>query len=279
MFPFIAAFAQAGGIIVDKIILTRRQVSLHVFVPAVFLFLFLLTMLFMPFLGRVSPDIFQTKYILIFCAMIVSAIIWNIYYYRGVQTEKVHEFEMIMMLQPLITVLMATIFLKGERNINLEIAAIIASLALIAAHLNRRHLEFSDGVWGLLLAVVFTSIEIILIKLLLDVINPVALYAVRTGILFVFFYLFYHPDLTKMSEKNVWLVLLTSAIGMTQMIMKFYGFTQYGVIYTSLILIMAPVLVYLISTTFLHERMKPRAIMSAIVILVAIVYASVVSKF
>lgn len=279
MFPFIAAFAQAGGIIVDKITLTRRQVSVRVFVPAIFLFLFLLTMLFVPFLGRVSSDIFQTKYILIFCAMIVSAIIWNIYYYRGVQTEKVHEFEMIMMLQPLLTVLLATIFLKGERNINLEIAAIIASLALIAAHLNKRHLEFSDGVWGLLLAVIFTSIEIILIKLLLDVINPVALYAVRTGILFVFFYLFYHPDLTKMSEKNVWLVLLTSAIGMTQMIMKFYGFTEYGVIYTSLILIVAPVLVYLISRIYLHEKIKARTIFATFIILIAIVYASVIGYF
>lgn len=275
MFPFIAAIAQAGGIIIDKITLTRRQVSLHVFVPILFLFLFLSTALLAPALARILPEFFQAKYLLLFGMMLVFAVIWNIFYYRGAQLEKVHEFELIIMFQPLLTVLLASIFLRGEQNWQIILAAAIASIALIVSHLNQRHFEFSDGKWSLILAVVFMSAEIILIKLLLAVFSPVALYAVRTGILFLFFYFYYHPQLNKVADTNVYFILSTALLGTLQMVTKFYGFERFGVIYTSLILIISPFLVYIISTIFLHEKLKPRTIFAAIVILICIIYATV----
>lgn len=278
MFPFISALSQAGGIIVDKIILTRRQVSLHIFVPILFLFLFLLTALSYPFLGKISADFFQPYYLLLFLAMIVVAIIWNVYYYRGVQAEKIHEFELIMMFQPILTILLATIFLRGERNLSLEIASIIAALALIAARLNKNHLEFSSSSLGLILAVVLMSVELIIIKLLLNVLSPVALYSLRTGIIFIFFLFYYRPHLGKVADHNFGLIFATSFLGTAQMVTKFYGFQEFGVIYTSLILIISPVLVYIVSTIFLHERLKMRTIISALVILGCIVYATLIGK-
>src|SRR3990167_7934392 len=105
MFAFIAAIAQAGGIIVDKIVLTRRRMEIHVFIPLLFLFLFILTGLLMPHLGKINYEIFQPYYLVIFLLMIGAAIIWNVFYYQGVQKEKVQEFELIIMFQPLLTIL------------------------------------------------------------------------------------------------------------------------------------------------------------------------------
>ncbi|MCL5407520.1 MAG: EamA family transporter [Patescibacteria group bacterium] len=278
MFPFISALAQVGGILVDKITLTRRQVSVHVFVPILFLFLFLLTALLFPFLGKISIEVFSLRYLLIFLAMIIAATVWNIFYYQGVQSEKVHEFELIMMFQPLLTILLATIFLKGEQNLQIEIVAIIAAIFLIVAHLNKAHLEITLGGYKLLLAVLFMSVELILIKILLVVFSPVALYCIRTGILFIFFFLFYHPQIKKVAGKNSALILASASLGTLQMISKFYGFEQFGVVYTSLVLILSPILVYICSTIFLHEKLKLRTVISAIVILGCIVYASLVGK-
>lgn len=278
MFPIIAALSQVGGILIDKIILTRRQVSQHVFVPAVFLFLFLLTLVLFPFLGKISPLIFTPYYLTIFALMFVSAIIWNFFYYRGVQAEKIHEFEMIVMFQPLLTIMLAAIFLKGEQNIHIILAAIIAAIALIVAHLKRAHLEFSNGAKCLILATVFISVELILIKIMLEVLSPVALYTIRTAIIFIFFYFYYRPDLFKMSNTNTALILFSAFFGVVQMISKFYGFEMYGVVYTSLILIVAPLLIYILSAIFLHERLKTRTVISALVILGCIVYATVLGK-
>lgn len=278
MFPIISALASVGGVLIDKITLTRRQVSLRVFVPVLFLFLFFFTVLLFPFLGKISPSIFSLYYLVIFIFMITTAIIWNVYYYRGVQMEKVHEFELIVMFQPLLTIILATIFLKGEQNIPVVIASIIAALALIFSHLNKTHLEFSTGAKSLILATIFMSIELILIKIMLNVLSPVALYAIRTGILFVFFYFCYRPDVFKVCNTNAALILASALLGSLQMVAKFYGFEKFGVVYTSLILILAPLMVYILSTIFLHEKLKTRTVISAVVILGCIVYATVLGK-
>ena len=278
MFPLIAALTQAGNILVDKITLTRKQVSLRDFVPVLFLFLFFFTVLLFPFLGKVSPEIFTPYYLIIFGLMLITAVVWNIFYYRGAQLEKVHEFEMIVMFQPLLTIILAAIFLKGEQSVPIIIAAIIAALALIAAHLNKTHLAFSTGAKSLIIATVFMSIELILIDILLKVLSPVALYAIRTGILFIFFYFYYRPDVFKIASANAALILCSAFLGSVQMVAKFYGFEKFGVVYTSMILILAPLLVYILSTIFLHEKIKIRTIISAIVILGCILYATVLGK-
>lgn len=278
MFAFIATLGQVGGVLIDKIILTRRQVALHVFVPVLFLFLFVLTIVLFPFLGRISPEITSPDYLVIFGLMILTAIIWNVFYYRGVQSEKVHEFELIVMFQPLLTIILAVIFLSERNNIHLIIASVVAALALIAAHIKKSHVEFTDGARNLILATVFMSIELILIKILLNVMSPVALYGIRTGILFIFFYFYYRPDLFRVGNTTTGLILLSSFLGVVQMITKFYGFEIYGVIYTSLILILAPLLIYISSAIFLHEKLKTRTIISGLVILGCIVYATVLGK-
>lgn len=275
MFAFIAAVAQAGGIIVDKIILTRRRMEIHVFIPVLFLFLFLLTGILMPHLGKISLEIFKPYYLVIFLLMIAAAIIWNVFYYQGVQKEKVHEFELIIMFQPLLTILLAAVLIEKNTNIHLLIAAIIASLSLIFSHLRKNHFELSSGSRGLILAVIFMSAEIILQKIILEVFSPVALYFVRTGIIFLIFLFLYQPRLRQVSNAHLFLLLATSALGVTQMITKFYGFQSYGVIYTSLILILSPVLVYITSTILLHERLKLRTVLSALAIIGCIVYATV----
>ncbi|HLB95561.1 MAG TPA: DMT family transporter [Patescibacteria group bacterium] len=278
MFPFIAALAQVGGILIDKVILTRRQVSLHVFVPILFLFLFLSTALLFPSFGEINERILETRYLLIFGAMIVIAVLWNIFYYQGVQAEKVQEFELIVMFQPLLTILLAAIFLENEQNPVLVIVSLIAAASLIIAHINKTHLEISRGSSKLILAVILMSVELILIKILLEVFSPVALYLIRTGIIFIFFVLLYQPQIKKVAPQNILLILSSGLLGTAQMVTKFYGFTLYGVVYTSLILILSPILVYVFSIIFLHERIRLRTMISAAVILLCIVYATMIGK-
>lgn len=273
-----SALAQAGGIITDKIILSRRRVELHIFIPILFLFLFITTVILCPFFSNVSPEFFSVKYISIFIGMILAAVIWNVFYYRGVQAEKVHDFELIMMSQPLFTILLASMFLKNEQNWHLLLAAVVASFALILANIKKEHFVFSTATIGLVLAVILMSVELILIDLLLNVLSPVILYAMRTGLISIFFLLYYRPHLKLVSRENLWWIFLTAALGTFQMIAKFYGFAEFGVIYTSLILILAPTLTYIISTLFLHEKLKIQQVAYGLVIVGCIVYATFLGR-
>jgi len=278
MFPLIAALTQAGGIIIDKITLTRNRVELRVFIPIVFICLFFLTAVLFPWLGWISTDFTALKYQLLFWAMIVVAIAWNFFYYKGAQAEKVHDFELIIMGQPLVTILLASIFLANEQNWHIVIAAIVASVALIISRIQKEHVVMTPAMWGLVAAVVLMSVELILIDYLLKVLSPVALYAFRTGLITLFFLFFYHPRLKQVSPHHYGLMIASSVLGVVQMVSKFYGFTEFGVIYTSLILILAPVLVYIIATIWLHERLKIKQILAGLVILSCILYATILGQ-
>ncbi len=81
--------------------------------------------------------------------------------------EKVQEFEMIIMFQPLITILLAAIFIEQNVNVHIFIASIIASTSLIIAHIKKMHFHLSEYSWGLVIASFFISVEIIFQKILL----------------------------------------------------------------------------------------------------------------
>lgn len=278
MLPLISSICQASLVIIDKLILTRRRVAFHVFVPLLFLFLFLLTIIAYPFVGDISPAFFESKNLLIFILMIATALIWNYFYYHGIEMEKIQKFELILMFQPLLTIFLATIFLRGESNIHIIIAAFLASIALIFAQGQKHHFNLKDGAMVTFMAVIFMSIELILIDIVLKFMSPVALYAVRTGVVFLVFFLYYRPKTSQIAPLNYLFILINAILGATQMITKFYGFQEFGVVYTSLILILAPVLVYLGSIYFLHEKLKFRTFVSVLVILACIIYATIYGK-
>lgn len=278
MFPFIAALSQAAGIVIDKIGLTRRQIELKVFIPILFLSLFATCMILFPFLGKISPDFFSLRYISFFISMIALALVWNFFYYKAVQSEKIHEFELVLSFQPLVTILLASLLFAGERNWHIVIVSIVAGISLVLARIKKNHFEFSQALWGMVLAIVFMSVELLVIKELLNVLSPVALYALRTGFIFLFFYFYYRPHLTRVSNKNTGLILITATLGTIQMVTKFYGFQSFGVVYTSLILILSPILVYIISTFWMHERIKLKTYICFIIILACVVYTTVVEN-
>lgn len=278
MFTLLTAFIQSGSIIIDKINLSRRRIPIHVYVPLIFLFLFLITLCLYPILGNVPQELLQTKNIFLFFLMIVLGICWNFFYYKGIESEKVQEFELIIMFQPLVTILLAAVFLRYENNLKIDIAAIIAAIALILSQIKKHHFELSRGAVAMMVAVLFMSAEIIVIRLVLNFMAPVTLYLMRTGIIFLFFFFYYKPRMFKIPGDDAAMILLSAIFATAQMIMKFYGYEIYGVIYTSLVLILSPMIVFISSVIYFREKLNSRTFFAAIVILACIVYATILGK-
>lgn len=278
MFPFVAALTQEGGIIIDKITLTRERMETRVFIPITFIILFILAALFSPWLGWITPELFTLKYQILFWLMIVVAIVWNIFYYKGAQAEKVHDFELIIMAQPLFTILLASIFLQNEQNWLVVLAAIVAAVTLILSRIQKEHVAMTPALWGLVVVVVLMSVELIITDYLLKVFSPVALYSIRCGFIALFFFVFYRPHFRLVSLHHYGLISMSAALGVAQMVTKFYGFEKFGVIYTSLVLMLSPVIVYIISSIYLHEKVKVRQIISGLIILTCIAFATIAGK-
>lgn len=285
LIPIIAALATAFGVILDKIILTYQKVGHRQFLIIIFLFLFLTCGLLYPFLGIIKSQAFSFQNILFLSLVVILASIYNILFYHAIEKEKIVEVELFLMLLPLSTILLASIFLKGERNFHIILSGLIASLALIFSHLKKYHLSFSVFQKGLFVYLLIVPIEAILIKKLLSVYSPLALYGIRTFFIFLVLYIWYKffaPSLKGEPEihfkswrgKHYLHCFLISIVAIIQMVLTFYAYRDLGVIFTTLVLILAPLFIYLSAIIFLHEKLKKRIILAAFVIIACIIYAN-----
>lgn len=271
----VSSIGYAGGIVVDKIILTKKKVPVMRFIPLLFIWLAVITAIFLPMWGWINwSDFLTTKYIVLFVLMIVVACIWNVYFYKGIQKESIHEFELIMMLGPLVTIIFAEIFLPSERDISIFIAGIVASVALIATRFRHHHLKVGKTAWLTIFAMVLASLESIIIKEVLDVMSPVTLYFIRTTVIAVVFLALYRPKLMKMTKEVYGMTIIAAIFGVVTMVMKFYGFVSLGVTGTTLILILGPFLVYFASVFFFKEKLYKRDIVAAVVVVSMILWVT-----
>jgi len=270
---FISAIGYAGGIVIDKIILSRYKLPVKRFIPLLFIWLAIITAFLLPKFGIIHwSALWSAKYIILFLLMLSVAITWNSFYYRGIQEEEIHEFELIMMLSPLATIILSEIFLPAERNLPLFIAGTIASLALIASRFRHHHLQITRNTGIIISAMILSSAESIIIKYLLDIFSPAALYFIRTLIISVIFLILWRPKILKMPAQCFIYTIISAIFGVIQMVLKFYGFVHLGVIETTIILVLGPFLVYFFSAFYFKEQIKRRDVVAALIVITAVIW-------
>lgn len=274
----ISAVATAAGLVVDKIGLSRERMTLRVYLPLVFVFLCAFTLILTPVLGRIDWQIalLPNSLFLLFI-MAIMAIAWNVLFYQSVKRERIYEHEMISMTAPIFTILLAAVFFPEERNTTVFILAFVASAALFLARKEKAKFVLDRDAYNLLLGVILMSAENIIFRELLYSYTPVALYAIRTFILACFFMAYYAPRYKQVSSRHWWLIAGSALLGVIGMVGKLYAFAEIGVIYTTLISLLAPLLVFFASWEIFHERIRARIVVAALVILAVISWATMVN--
>lgn len=279
--PFIATVAYGANLIVDKFGLSKRHITLRHYVPYLFLYLFFFSAVASPFLGYVNWNLLLApQFIFLFLVLILLAIVWNIFYYESLKKEKLLEFESIVMFVPFTTIALSWIFFPETWQLKVGVAGLLGGATLVWSHWDRHHLRFDHYSLNLLVAVLLMATEdIIATELLRDqVISPVSLYALRTFILFAFFFAYYRPRVEKVDARSLNVVGLSGFLGAVFMVFKYYGYQTVGIPFTALVTIAAPISAYVGSAVVIHERQKPKVIIATAIIAITIVYAaSVVS--
>jgi len=275
----ISAVSAAGGLIIDKIILSKRSVPLRIFIPTVFTCLFVFTVILTPLLGFIDwRTALLPNNLFLGLLMIVIAIAWNVLTYQSLRRESVHQHEVILMTGPLVTIALAALFFREEFNLVIFILGVIASLAMLIARTERHHFRMDKIAYNLFLAVILMSIESIIIRELLYSYSPISLYAVRTFFVAGFFWLYYRPKLAEIGQSSLWLIGASGAIGAVSMIARFYAFGSLGVIFTTLISTLAQIIVFIGSWEILHEKIRPRVVGASLIILVCVALATVLNN-
>lgn len=271
----LASLAWVGNTMLDKYLLSFRRMKLTEHIPVLFVFLFLITFLTLPWLGGINFVLAGDRmYLFYFVLMILLAIMWNIFYYQGLQKEKLVEFEMINLLTPLSTVLLAAVFFPEEFSWPVFGAAIVGTIALFGSHLRKHHLQFDKYAIHLLLAVILMAMEVMVQNELLQVYSPAALYALRTGILALFFTIYYRPKVDNINDHDFKMLFLAAFLGGASFIGKLYGYQSVGITLTTLIMLLTPIIVSWLDARLYGTPIKRRTIFAFIVIVLSVAYAT-----
>ena len=277
MFPIgliFANIADALNLVDNKFVLSRLKVPNKTFLVLVFFLAFILCALVFPFLAKIDLSNFSYRYLFLFLLMTALAITHNFLFQRALRSENVNEVELYHMLTPLSVILFAAILVPGEFSWKPFVAAMAGAIALIFAHLEKRHLKFDRYTPLLLFYLILIALDVVVIKLLLGVFSPIALYFFRCGAVFLFYLIIFGIPRQEYKLINIKNILFIAFLWVVYSFFTMESYVSVGVVTTTLFLLIAPAMVYLLSHRYFGERIQKRQIISTLIIVAAIIFCS-----
>ena len=279
--PIIGAIALASITILERIVLRKRKISTRFFLSAAFLTSVIVMLPLLYFFWDVSPEALQLKNILIFLVIITLSIFANLSVFYAFKWEKVSKLEPALIMEPLFVVLLAFVFsffFAGlyERDPQIIIPAIIAGGALIYSNIKKHHISINKYFLAAILGSFLYASELIVTRLILDYYTPISFYFVRCSAIFLLSLLIFKPHMTKLSSRVKWEIFIIGVLWVVFRVIVYYGYLALGVVFTTLLIMLGPVFVYLFARVFLKEKLELRNIIAAIIIVACVLYVVLV---
>lgn len=274
---FIAAISNAGEVIQSKRVLKDYNMPAKTLLSLGSTLIFFVMCFLFVFWGSVDVVSLNSTYFLLFGGVILVGFIYNYLFYYSLKRGELCDVEPVAMLAPLATMLLAIIVYPDERNLYILIPAIVASFVLAYSRIERYHFKINKYSLAMLGFVLLFAVEANLVKPLLEVFSPVALYTIRIGILSAMFLLLTKPNLKKVKKDSFWQVLLIALIVAVEYSAFYYAISSVGIVVTSLIMLLAPVLILISSRFLFKEKMTIKKAISSAIILACIVVAILIS--
>lgn len=279
--PIIGAIALATGIMIQKSVLKHRKINIKLYQSAEFFAIVLVMLPFIYFFWKFDLQALEFSNILIFILVVVFSIVANLFTFYSMKWEKVSNLEPAKVLEPLFVILLAIVFSffvenLYERNLNVVIPALIAGLALVFSHMKKHHLDFNKYFISAILGSFFFAIELVITILILDFYSPMTFYFFRSLSIFLISLIIFKPDFKELNKNIKLRILAVGFIWVIYRIVVYYGFLNLGVFFTTLMIMLGPVFVYLFAWKFLHEKIEKRNLIAAGIIVLCVLYVVLV---
>lgn len=275
--PIFGAIAMASGTILEKIVLRKKKIDIKLYQVAGFFAIVLAMIPFIYFFWKLDPGALELKSILIFSIVIFFSIIANLLIFYSLKWEKVSNIEPARILEPLFVIFLAIIFSffvsdLYERDLNIIIPALVAAAALIFSHVKKYHLTFNKYFIAAVLGSFFFAVELVVSMLILNFYSPMSFYFIRSSTILLISFLLFRPNFKKLDTKVRWTILLTGAIWAFYRIVVYYGYLHIGIIFTTLMIMLGPIFIYIFAKIFLKEKLEWKNVVAGIIIAASVVY-------
>jgi len=276
-FPFIGAFLEAAGMIFEKKMLKIKGMNYKNYTVFGFLAIVIASIPFLIFNWRLDLGALSAVNLAVFGLIIFFSILANLLIFYSLKRENITEFEPAWLMQPLFTIILAVIFYPGERNRMIFLLALIASVSLIAAHVKRMHFVFDKYFGAVVLGSFFFAAELVLSKIILEYYSPFTFYFIRCAGIFLVSFLIFRPSWKVVTGKTSLYLIFLGLLWTIYRAIIYYGYAQLGIVFTTIIFILSPVLMFIFAVIFLKERPSLKQIISTGVILACVAAAAVIN--
>jgi drug/metabolite transporter (DMT)-like permease len=275
--PIIGSFLEAAGMTIEKIMLKTKSLNFKNYTVYGFLTITILMLPLLFFFWNIKPEAYSIKNILLLLFVIICALFANLLTYYALKRENLSAMEPIRLMQPIFTIILAILIYPSERTSTFVIIlGIIASLTLILSHIKKHHLKYDKYIIAALLGSLFFAIELIASKPLLDYYNSITFYFLRClGVLLITIIIFRPKN--KVDNKIKLTIILTNAMWIIYRIILYYGYANYGIVFTTILFIVTPVFTYIFASIFLKEKITLKQIIATSIILACVAAAIIIN--
>lgn len=277
--PFIGAISLAATTVFEKILLGKKKIDIKAYHVAAFLAVVIAMLPFIYFFWGVESQALTLTNILIMVFIVIFSTIANILMFYSIKWEKISNLEPAWVLEPLLTIIISLIFyfilgnslFKTDSKIFLP--AIVAGAALFASHIRKHHLSFNKYFVAALASSLFFSMELVLSRLLLEFYTPLSFYFIRCILIFTISYLMFRPKINSIPGKVKLWIFGMGFLWVGYRIAVYYGYLQLGIVFTTLMLMLGPIFVYIFAWKYLKEKLDWRNIAASAIIVASVMYA------
>lgn len=273
--PIIGSLLESVGTILEKKVLRKNGLDSRHYTTYEFLAIVLVMLPFVYFFWKIDPAALSLKNLGILAFVIIVSVAANLLIFYSLKREKVTEFEPIWLMQYVFVIILAFIFYQSERNYTIFALAMVANIALIAAHVRKHHLVFDKYIIAALLGSFLFAVELVASKLILEFYNPFAFYFIRCFFILLICYIAFRPNGKGLNKTNSWMILAIGALWAIYRAIMYYGYQHLSIMLTTTMFILSPVFVFIFAIVFLKEKPNWRQIISTAVIVVCVALAIV----
>ena len=119
----------------------------------------------------------------------------------------------------------------------------------------------------------FFGLELVLSKLILILYSPITFYFFRCLFVLIISLILFRPNFKSLNKKTSLMILIAGALFVVYRVATYFGYLQYGIMFTTLIIMISPIFVYFLANKFLKEKLNWKNIISSIVIIACVLYA------
>lgn len=275
LYPLLAAVIDSFALVFAKRFLNIfKKLSAPAFAFWVLLFIILVGLATLPWTGHIDRAALSWPYLLLAIAMAALAANYNLLYYYTLKREQVARIEPFLLFNPLVTIAIASLIYADERVWQIYLAAGLAGALLLWSRWQRSGFQWGLAMWAMVGFAILYGIEVAIIRQLLTVYSPVALYLVRSVVTILFLWVLERGRFPSITWRQALYLLALAGSAVLVAGLVYTSYHLRGVGQTVVVLILSPVLVYLLSAAVLKEKLLSRDIVASVGVVALVLWAS-----